>query len=188
MWSLDLTNKQIILNWYDSFIPILALLAYFWLFYLKTTYMWPGSFSKTKIWKDAIGIEFNTKKKVLCSAEKSSVIWAEPHSRSSAALFGRTERWVGHYLYHQMLIKYPNYFSKASSKISRLAQQIKENIFIEYDSIPTFWTQIEQTSHREMCRGLGLVTCQKYAIDFWKIEHEKLSWTNLIFCLYVVWT
>ena len=32
---------------------------------------------------DAIVIEFSTKK-VLCSAEKSSVIWAEPHSRSSA--------------------------------------------------------------------------------------------------------
>ena len=34
-------------------------------------------------------------KKVLCSAEKSSVIWAEPHSRSSAEQFGRTERSVG---------------------------------------------------------------------------------------------
>ena len=41
--------------------------------------------------KDAIGIECNTKK-VLCSAEKSSVIWAEPHSRSSAEQFGRTKR------------------------------------------------------------------------------------------------
>ena len=37
------------------------------------------------------------KKKVLCSAEKSSVIWAEPHSRSSAEQFSRTERSVGHY-------------------------------------------------------------------------------------------
>ena len=36
-------------------------------------------------------------KKVLCSAEKSSVIWAEPHRRSSAEQFGRTERWVYHY-------------------------------------------------------------------------------------------
>ena len=36
-------------------------------------------------------------KKVLCSAEKSSVIWAEPHSRSSAKQFGRTERSVSHY-------------------------------------------------------------------------------------------
>ena len=33
-------------------------------------------------------------KNVLCSAEKSSVIWAEPHSRSSAKQFGRTERSV----------------------------------------------------------------------------------------------
>ena len=40
--------------------------------------------SKTQILKDAIGIECNTKKKVLCSAEKSSVIWAKPHNRSSA--------------------------------------------------------------------------------------------------------
>ena len=36
-------------------------------------------------------------KKVLCSAEKSSVIWAEPHSRSLAKQFGQTERSVGHY-------------------------------------------------------------------------------------------
>ena len=36
-------------------------------------------------------------KKVRCSAEKSSVIWAEPHSRSSAKLFGRTELSVCHY-------------------------------------------------------------------------------------------
>ena len=36
-------------------------------------------------------------KKVLCSAEKSSVIWAEPHGKSSAEQFGRTERSVGHY-------------------------------------------------------------------------------------------
>ena len=36
-------------------------------------------------------------KKVLCSAEKSSVIWAEPHSRSSAEQLGRTEHSVYHY-------------------------------------------------------------------------------------------
>ena len=38
------------------------------------------------------------KKNVLCSAEKSFVIWAEPHSRSLAKLFSRTGRSVGHYL------------------------------------------------------------------------------------------
>ena len=54
-----------------------------------------GSLSKKKIWKDAIGIECNMKK-VLCSADKSSVVWAEPDSRSSAEQFGRTERSVGH--------------------------------------------------------------------------------------------
>ena len=43
-----------------------------------------------------MGIEGNAKK-VLCFAEKSSVIWAEPHSRSSAEQFGRTEHLVGHY-------------------------------------------------------------------------------------------
>ena len=42
------------------------------------------------------------RKKVLCSAEKSSVIWAEPHSRSSAEQFGRTERSVGHYFSEYM--------------------------------------------------------------------------------------
>ena len=36
-------------------------------------------------------------KKVLCSAEKSSVIWAKPDSKSSAKQFGRTKRSVGHY-------------------------------------------------------------------------------------------
>ena len=34
---------------------------------------------------------------VLCSAEKSSVIWAEPHSGSSAEQLCRTERSVDHY-------------------------------------------------------------------------------------------
>ena len=29
-------NKQTILSYYDSFIPILALLAFFWPFHLKT--------------------------------------------------------------------------------------------------------------------------------------------------------
>ena len=57
-----------------------------------------GSLSKTKILKDAIGIECNVKK-VLCSAEKSSVIWAEPHSKSSTEQFNRTE----HSVYHQYL-------------------------------------------------------------------------------------
>ena len=54
-----------------------------------------GSLNKTKIWRYAIGIECNLKK-VLCSAEKSYVIWAKHHSRSSAQQFGQTERLVGH--------------------------------------------------------------------------------------------
>ena len=37
------------------------------------------------------------RKNFLFSAEKSSVICAEPHSRSSAKQFGQTERSVGHY-------------------------------------------------------------------------------------------
>ena len=40
------------------------------------------------------------KKKVLCSAEKGSVIWAEPNSRSSA------ERLVGHYPLYKQKLKY----------------------------------------------------------------------------------
>ena len=48
-------------------------------------------------------------KNVLCSAEKSSVIWAEPHSRSSAEQFGRTERTVGHYYkYFSVVYGYVN--------------------------------------------------------------------------------
>ena len=39
-------------------------------------------------------------KKVLCSAEKSSVIWAKPHTRSLAEQFGQTEHSVGHYFLH----------------------------------------------------------------------------------------
>ena len=45
------------------------------------------------IWK----MQFIVKKKVLCSAEKGSVIWAELNSRSSADQFCRTKRLVGHY-------------------------------------------------------------------------------------------
>ena len=48
--------------------------------------MWVIKQNKDK--KDAIAIEYNMKK-VLCSAEKNSVIWAEQ--------FGWTERLVGHY-------------------------------------------------------------------------------------------
>ena len=54
-----------------------------------------GLLSKTKIWKDAIGIERNMKK-VLCSAEKNSVILAETHSRSLTEQFSWTEGSIGH--------------------------------------------------------------------------------------------
>ena len=37
------------------------------------------------------------RKKVLCSAEKVSVMWAEQNSSSSAEQFGQNERLVGHY-------------------------------------------------------------------------------------------
>ena len=76
MWLLDLTNKQTILSQYDNkeiFNILGNILFQFWFFKRK------------KIWIDAIGIECNMKK-VLCFAEKSSVIWAEPHIRSSAEL------------------------------------------------------------------------------------------------------
>ena len=45
--------------------------------------------------KGCIGIERNTKKK-FCVLQKK-VIWAKPHSRSSAKQFGRTKHSVGHY-------------------------------------------------------------------------------------------
>ena len=53
---------------------------------------------KLKIFKVAIlkKIQNIVKKKVLCSAEKGSVIWAELNSRSLAAQFCRTELSVGH--------------------------------------------------------------------------------------------
>ena len=40
-------------------------------------------------------MQYIVKKKVLCSAEKGSVIWAEPNSRSSAEQFCQTKRSVG---------------------------------------------------------------------------------------------
>ena len=48
---------------------------------------------KVAILKNAM---HSKEKKVLCSAEKGSVIWAKPNSRSSAEQFCRTERSVGH--------------------------------------------------------------------------------------------
>ena len=42
-------------------------------------------------------MQYVVKKKVLCSAEKSPVNWAEPNSRSSAKQFCRTKLLVGHY-------------------------------------------------------------------------------------------
>ena len=42
-------------------------------------------------------IECNMKKKVLCSAKKSSVIWAESYSRILSEQFTQTERLFGHY-------------------------------------------------------------------------------------------
>ena len=77
---------------------ILALLAFFWLFYLITndnaTYTWVIKQNK-KYKKMPLALNV-IPKKVLCSAEKSSVIWAEPHSRSSAKQFCRTEGSFGH--------------------------------------------------------------------------------------------
>ena len=52
---------------------------------------------QAKLKYERMPLELNViQKKVLCSAEKSSVIWAEPHSKSSAEQFGRTERSVNH--------------------------------------------------------------------------------------------
>ena len=85
------SKKQTILSYYDGFTPILALLAFFWLFYLKS------NDNAAYMWFIMMPLALNlVQKKVLCSAEKSSVIWAEPHSRSSAEQFGWTERSVGH--------------------------------------------------------------------------------------------
>jgi hypothetical protein len=55
-----------------------------------------GHLAKQKYERMALALNV-IRKKVLCSAEKSSVIWAEPHSRSSAEQFCRTERSVDHY-------------------------------------------------------------------------------------------
>ena len=41
--------------------------------------------------------QYLIKKKVLCSAEKGFVIWAEPNSRNSAKQFNQTKRSVSHY-------------------------------------------------------------------------------------------
>ena len=59
-------------------------------------------------------------KKVLCYAEKSSVIWAEPHSRSSAEQFDRTEHSFDHY---DVDYVYDSYITKG--------QEISKAIFLE---------------------------------------------------------
>ena len=90
MWCLDSTNKQTILSQYDNR-EICNI--------LDNIYSNFGSLSKKKYErKDPIGIECNMKE-VLCSADKSSFIWAYK-SRSSAEQFGQTERSVGHYSTH----------------------------------------------------------------------------------------
>jgi len=43
-------------------------------------------------------MQYAVKKKVMFSAEKGSVIWAEPNSKSSAKQFCQTEWSVGHYV------------------------------------------------------------------------------------------
>ena len=54
-------------------------------------------------------MQYIVKKKVLCSAEKGSVIWAEPNSRSSAEQFCRTKRSVGIYVcYYKLVQTRPN--------------------------------------------------------------------------------
>ena len=88
MWCLDSTNKQTILSQYDNR-EICNI--------LDNIYSNFGSLSKKKYErKDPIGIECNMKE-VLCSADKSSVILAEPDSRSLAKKFSQTERLVGYY-------------------------------------------------------------------------------------------
>ena len=89
-----------------------------------------GSLGPTKIWKDAIGIECNTKK-VLCSAEKSSVIWAEPHSRSSAKQFGRTECSVGHYYRTGLIFLDVNHKLSFSIKVPMITKWRK--YLVKYD-------------------------------------------------------
>ena len=56
-------------------------------------------------------------KNVLCSAEKSSVVWAEPHSRSLAEQFGRTECLVDHYILNCNLMQKPQFKYDNSLKI-----------------------------------------------------------------------
>ena len=46
------------------------------------------------------------KKKFCVQKQKSSAIWAKPHSRDSAKQLGRTERLVGHYVPGIILIPF----------------------------------------------------------------------------------
>ena len=71
------------------------------------------------------------KKKVLCSAEKSSVIWAEPHSRSSA----EPNVWS---------VTTPHVFTKKQSRISNSQKLYIFNVSSRFrtryvaNSTPTF--------------------------------------------------
>ena len=90
MWSLDLTNKQTnnfkVIVYFSKLLE--NILFQFWL-----CWHFFGYFTKRLM----IMLCTCNMKNVLCSVEKSSVIWAEPHSRSSAEQFGWTERSVDHY-------------------------------------------------------------------------------------------
>ena len=75
-------------------------------------------------------------KKVLCSAEKSSVIWAEPHSRSSAEQFGRSLGW-GHIIPTQ-------YYVPPSPVFADLATALNmENSKLQKETLKKRWKKTD---------------------------------------------
>ena len=77
-------------------------------------------------------------KKVLCTAEKSSVIWAKPHSRSSAQQFGRTERSVGHYIIDNSRFKQGNLGLKSLVYDQEHFQMEQERVIMAHTRLHTY--------------------------------------------------
>ena len=71
-------------------------------------------------------------KNVLCSAEKSSVICAEPHSRSSAEQFVRTERSVNHYPVYK---NYKGFSDKLSYNCPKIILQSISSFIHNWDNL-----------------------------------------------------
>ena len=90
---------------------------------------------------------YNKEKKVLCSAEKDSVIWAEPNSRSSSEQFGQTECFVVHYFTNRFNSKKQN-----TTKVCVIL--LRQAIFIQ--------VSIKTLKNIQVCILIQTISCQYF--------------------------